>query len=177
MRIEDGKGSRGVAGVNADGRVSVSSETANVDASLDRSDSFVWCSQDIDVVAAGTMLMVRNDDSDKLLVIDKIIITNGDAITRYEGHIITASFTAAGTAVANFNLNTASANVADVTSFANESGNTQGTVIIDVALLVTTSLVIPDPGIILAKGVAFAVDQVSESSAGAVSFFGHFASK
>ena len=176
MRIEDGKGSRGIAGVNADGRVEVSSETASVDAGLDRGDSFVWISQDADIDAADTLLLVRNDDPDKLLVIDKIIITGGNAVSRYEGHIVTASFTAAGTAVANQNLNTASANVAAVTAFGDETGNTQGAVILDVALLATTSLPIENPGIILATGVAFGIDQVTESTAGSAMIFGHFAS-
>ncbi len=177
MRIEDGKGSRGVAGVNADGRVEVSSESANVDASLDRGDSFVWISQDVDIDAADTMLMVRNEDPDKLLVIDKVVVTGGNAASRYECHIITASFTAAGTAVTNQNLNSSSANVAAVTAFGDETGNTQGSVILDLGVGIVTTVQVDNPGIILANGVAFAIDQVTESTAGAAMIFGHFASK
>lgn len=175
MRIEDGKGSGKVAEVDAANRLRTSaavlSETHRV--SLDSGRAFIWTSQDIDVAAAGTMLAVRNDGKEPL-IIDGFIITGGNVISRYECHIVTASFTIAGVAVANFNLNTGSANVADVTAFANESGNTQGTVIYDITAGITITVQVPTPGLVLAQGHTFAIDQVTESDAGNVTIVGHF---
>lgn len=135
---------------------------------------YVWTAQDTDVNAADTLLALRNDGNQKL-VIDRIVVTGGNVASRYEAHIITATYTSAGTAVTGVNLNTGSKNIAqDVTSHADETGNTQGTVFADLAVGITTVLVFETPGLVLANGIALAVDQVTESTAGAVAFWGHF---
>lgn len=177
MRIEDGKGSGKVAEVDAANRLRTSAAALDeiTRVSLDSGSAFIWTSQDTDIDAADTMLLVRND-SEKPLIIDGFIITGGNAISRYECHIVTASFTAAGTAIANFNMNTGSANVANVTAFEDETGNTQGTVIYDITAGVTITVQVPTPGLVLAQGHSFGIDQVTESTAGNVTIFGHFES-
>lgn len=172
MKIED-RNNAGVAAVNVKGELSTRIETALVENGLAQQDSYIWQSQDIAFDAGDTFLLLKNTSSG-LLVIDQIIVTGGDAISRYEIHVGTAATLPVGVAVTGFNLNTSSSNVAPAIAKADETANTQGTVIIDVALLVTTSLVIDNPGIILGGGNWLACDQVAESAAGAVSFTGHF---
>jgi hypothetical protein len=146
--------------------------------SLQKGNAYIAQSQDLNIDASDTLLLLRNDSASPL-VIDQIIVTNGNVASRYEGHIITAAFTAAGTAVVPLNLNTGAASTAHVTCIADETGNTQGTVIYDIAsspTATTPSMVIIQPmGLILARGISFAVDQVAESTAGACSIEFHFA--
>lgn len=176
MEIKDGRGSGYAAAVNERGRVAVDADKVGGD-SAGKGNYFILQSQDLNIDAADTLLCVRNDGNVPF-AIDRMILSTGATWSRYECHIITASFTAAGTAVTPKCLNTGlsgtSALAADLTVKSDETGNTQGAVIYDISLLALTTLVVPTPGLILARGVAFGIDQVTESAAGAASIEGHF---
>lgn len=135
--------------------------------------SFIWTSQDLDIDAADTLLLVRNDSSNPLYI-DYIILSSGNVATRYEIHVVTASFTIAGTTVTGFCLNTALNKVAEATAASDETGNTQGTVIYDVSLLATTTFILPTTGLVLGTNISLGIDQVTESTAGNASIIGHY---
>lgn len=135
--------------------------------------AYMWNSQDQDIDAGDTMLLLKNT-SDTILHITRIIMSAGNAATRYEIHIVTADITPTGTAVTGFNMNTASGNVANAIAKADESVNTQGSVIYDISLLANTTEILPTPGLLLAKNISIGVDQVTESTAGNVCITGHF---
>lgn len=136
--------------------------------------AYAWVSQNLDIDAADTLLLLHNT-ADTNLHINRLIISAGNAITRYEIHIITDATTPVGGAITGFNLNTGSSNVADALAKSDETANSsQGTVIYDISLLARTTLVVETSGLILAKNVAIGVDQVSESDSGNVTIIGHY---
>jgi hypothetical protein len=177
MKITGGTGGAAhEAEVNKHGEVAsrAASEPVAKRMSQLKGEAYVWTSQDADVDAADTLLAVRNNEA-RPLYIDKVVLTGGNATSRYEGHVVTATYTSAGTVVNAFNLNTAySGKSPDVTAHADETGNTQGTVIMDVAVLATTTIVYETPGLILSRNVALAFDQVTESTAGSIQIWGHY---
>ncbi len=140
--------------------------------------SYAWNSQNIDIAAAGTLIALRNDSPDQDLVVTHAIISAGDANTRYEIHKVTAAYTsgtqANGAAILGVPLNPGGGK-APVTCHSDETGNVQvaGNVFMEVTLKITTSIEL-ECGLVLGGGEAIAIDQVTESTAGAAIVFGYF---
>ncbi len=165
-----------VLDVNARGEVLAASTVTPeiIKTGLATGDSYIWHSQDLDVAAGGTLLAVRNDSANQRLVITRILITGGNATSRYEIHRVNVAYTATGTDVVGMNLANRGAN-ADVSADANETQNSQvaANVFMEAALTAVKSVDLK-VGIVLGKGDALVCDQVTESTAGAVTFFGYF---
>lgn len=147
-------------------------------AAIDRGDAYVFHAIDADVVAGDTMLALRNDSPTRKLVIERIVVINGNVATLYAIHLITAAFTAAGTAVAGVNMNGLSnkSAAALATAIHDETGNTQGAILQDVGagVAVETYDVPGLVGLVLAPGTAIGIDQVTESTAGSASIYAYF---
>ncbi len=162
--------------VNSDGQALA--QASVTDELVASNQSYAWNSQNIDIAAAGTLLAVRNDSPDQDLVIDRMIISAGDANTRYEIHKVTAAYTSAtqanGAAINGVPMGPGGGKAA-ATSHSDETGNAQvaANVFMEVTLLITTTLEL-QVGLVLGGGEAIAVDQVTESTAGAVIVFGYF---
>lgn len=162
------------ADVNEQGQLLVSSSQtpAIIQAALEGR-AFVWHSQDLNIDAADTMLSVRNDSATHDLVIDRIQITGGNAVSRYEVHKITANAAfSTGSIILAMDLGN-TGKVPDASAFTDDEGNTQGTVFMETAVAATTTIEL-DCGIVLGKTQILAVDQVSTNTAGAATFFGYF---
>ena len=175
LQIEDGKGSGRKAEVNDEFQLVVRAiaEAEIESVSEVQGKSYIWTSQDLNIAAAETLLLVKNDAAEPLHI-SQIIFSSGNVATRYEVHIVTADITPAGGAATGFNMNTNSGNVAVATAKSNETANTQGTVIYDVSLLATTTFTLHTDGLLLAKNISLGIDQVAESTAGNVTIVGHF---
>lgn len=172
--VEDGQGSGQKQGVDSEfrGKTAATTKTA-LDYWAGKGRAYSWNSLDIDIDAADTLLLVKNDSSASLYI-DYMIISAGNVATRYEVHIPAAEVTVTGTVVVGFNLNTGSSNVATATAASDETNNTQGTIIYDISLLPTTTLVVLTTGLILSEDKSVGIDQVTESTAGNVTIYGHY---
>lgn len=143
--------------------------------------AFSWNAITENLAAAGTALLVRNNSGTKYLVIEKIYVYS-DVATSVDVHLVTADFTAAGTAVTGVALNKAKSAVADATAYANETGNTQGDIIVT---LHTQELTTAQEGfdynlngaVILGDNQAIGVDIVEDSAAFECTIFGYFIDK
>lgn len=146
-----------------------------------KGEAFAWNAISADIAAAATALLVRNDSATKYLVIEKIYVY-ADAATAVDIHLVTASFTAAGTAVTGVALNKTKSSVADATAYANETGNTQGDIIVT---LHTQELTTAQEGfdydlngaVILGHDQAVGVDLVADTAAFECTIFGYFIDK
>ena len=128
MRITGDTGNN--AGVNDDLQLQTRAVSVSAihEASLN-GQAFSWNTPTYDPDALDTALLVRNDSSTKKLVIEKVYF-RCDTATAFDIHIVTASFTIAGTnAVTGVCLNQSSPTVADATAYGDETGNTQGSII------------------------------------------------
>src|SRR3989304_3225358 len=114
-KIESGTGNGFEAEVTSLHALVVSAEPEIFRASL-RGDAYIWTAPTADIDATDTIIAVRNDSTTRDLVITKIIIAGGNAISLYSIHYITAAYTSAGTAVVGRNLNTGSINAAPAAS-------------------------------------------------------------
>jgi len=174
MRIEGQDGS--VLEVTPQGEVLVKGDRWA--AAVDRGDAYIFHSQDENIAAAGTMIALRNDNPTRKLVIDRVLVINGNVATRYEVHRLTAAYTSAGDVVEGVNANGAYANIANgqgVTCHANETGETQAEVFMDVGGAVAVATYGPfQLDMKLQAGQAVAVDQVTESDSGAATLFAYF---
>jgi hypothetical protein len=180
-KIEDGTGSGLEAGVNALNELYVVTETPWQKACR-RGDAYLWQNVSADIATGETMILVRNDSSTRLLAIHGIYIGNGNvAATTYDIHYVTTAFTAAGTAVVGVNMNANFGAAVDVTAYADETGNTQGTVLMDYISIVagkgdflTAANASFLDGLVLAGGTALGIDQITESTAGVGGIYGYF---
>ena len=145
--------------------------------------AFSWNAVTYDPDAADTALLVRNDSPTKNLVIERVYF-RCDTATAFDIHIVTASFTIAGTlAVTGVCLNKSSPTVADATAYGDETGNTQGDIILTgyaplaVNAQATTSLpqdVNLAGSVILGQNQAIGVDIVTASTAVECTIVGYF---
>lgn len=139
-------------------------------------EAFIWTNETYDYAAADTVLLVRNDLTNKNLHIWKIKL-HGDTETEVEIHIPTAAFTIAGTAVVGEALNRVlDKNAASyATAKANETGNTQGDVIERVRIKADTDLPIEFAGaVILDADKSIGVDYVTDGGEAHVSIWGYY---
>jgi len=151
------------------------------EASLNGSEAFAWNAVSADIDAADTALAVRNDSNTKYLVIEKLYVWS-DVATAVDVHLITADYTSAGTAVTGVCLNKASPTVADATAHADETGNTQGDIIITLHSneLATDQFAIDydfKGSVILGDNQAIGVDLVANSGAFECTIIGYFIDK
>ena len=176
MSVQIQGGSGNVLDVNKRGEVLAAASVTPeiIKTGLADGDSYIWCSTDINVAAAGTLLAVRNDSSTQRLVITRIIIVGGDVTSRYEIHRVNVAYGATGTDVVGMNLANRGA-IADVAADANETQNAQvaANVFMEAALTTKASVDLR-VGIVLGYGDALVCDQVAESTAGSCTFFGYF---
>ena len=173
MQIEDGQGTGSLVGVDQH-RIKTSSRSQNRMwyESIDNGQAFTWANATYDYAAADTILAVQNDSTTKKLHIHEIHIC-GDTETAFTIHV-PKNVTMAGTVVTGVNLNRTSANVAEATAKANETGNTQANVIYRSILLAKTKQVISTPGLVLGKNDTIAVDLVTDGGAAYVVVFGFY---
>jgi hypothetical protein len=131
MRIEDGSGGGSYAAVTSDNQLQTRAVQISAlhDACLN-GDAYAWNAISADIDATDTALLVRNDSSTRYLVIEKVYVYC-DVATAIDVHVIpNSTFTAAGTAVTGVNLLAGSGKTADATALADETGNTQGSIIV-----------------------------------------------
>ena len=130
MLIDDGTGRGYRARVDEDHRLLTlaTTESAMSHAARVHATAYSWVIVSYDFDAGDTILLVRNDSPTLLLYIDYAwawIKTDGAILLQHP----TAAFTGAGTAVVGANLNTLSGVAADASAWADETGNTQGTIL------------------------------------------------
>lgn len=135
--------------------------------------SYNWSSDIVSVDANDTVLLVKNT-SDTHLHIEYVEIANGSTASEYTVHLPTVEVTPAGTTVEGTNLNTASTNVADADAKSDETNNAQGIVISTRWLAVDRNVVIPTPGLILAKNKSIGIDVVATVTETAATVVGHY---
>ena len=182
MQVLDGKGRGYNAEVNSDNQLVTRAVSISAlhQASLN-SEAFAWNAVTADIAGAETALCVRNDSSTKYLVIDKLYVYS-DVPTAVDVHLVTANFTAAGTAVVGVCLNKASATIADATAKADETGNTQGDIILTLHTpeLTTAAESVSydfEGAVILGDDQAIGVDIVADSAAFECTIIGHYIDK
>lgn len=143
--------------------------------------AFAWNAISADIAAAATALAVRNDSTTEYLVIEKLYVYS-DVATAVDVHLVTATYTSAGTAVTGVCLNKAKATVASATAHANETGNTQGDIIITLHTpeLTTSAESVEyefNGGVILGQNQAIGVDLVADSAAFECTIIGYYIDK
>lgn len=162
--------------INSEGQAPVDVRSEFQRISEDKGEAFIWTNETYDYAAADTILLVRNDRTDKKLYIEKIAL-HGDTQTEVEIHVPTASFTIAGTAVVGECLNRAMDKDATVyaTAKADETGNTQGDVIERVRIKADTDYPVNfDGALILDSNKSVGVDYVTDGAEAHVSIWGYF---
>ena len=165
--------SNNLAEVSSEGSVHVAGWDALLENALTKGDAYVWTSQDANIAAGGTMLIVRNDSKTQRLAIVRVEVTNGNVATRYEIHKVTAAYTPDDDTGDEINLG-GTGKKAPVSKTADDAGNTQGTVFAEIGAGVAVETYHRDTFLVLNEGEAIGVDQVTASTAGAVSIYGYF---
>jgi len=137
-------------------------------------DAYVWTRETAAFSALDTLLCVRNDNSSKTLHIEKVIVESSHTSTEIEIHRITTAYTNAGTAVVGTNLKPGGS-AADATGTADETGNTQGTVIERRILRAYTPLIIDFKGTVeLGNAQAIGIDSTLGDDVVYASIWGYF---
>ena len=142
-------------------------------------DAYSWNAVSADIDATDTALLVRNDSSSRLLVIEKLYVWS-DVATAVDVHFTNgAAFTPAGTAVTGVNLNRSLVKVADATAKADETANTQGNIFLTLHSneLATDQFGIDydfKGGVVLGKNGCIAADIVAEPTAFECTIIGYF---
>ena len=174
MRIEDGTGNGYSVKVTSDKmlRTYAQVESEMSHQSESHGMAYSW-SHAYNYTGVDTILWLRNDNTTKNLVIQKIIIA-GDTSTQFTIHSPTGT-TQLGTAVTGVNLNRGSGNVALATAIGDETGNTQANIIGTGFIIGSTTTIMPvDGGIILQYLDEIAVDFVTTGAMGAVTIIGYY---
>jgi len=148
-------------------------ETSLEHESEENGSGYNWSSGTVDIDAADTVLLIKND-SDTNLHIECVKIANGSLSSAYLVHLPTTEVTVTGSTVTGTNLNTTSSNVADATAASDETNNSQGNVLATVFLAADSNNSVETPGLILGKNKSVAVDVVNNVVESAVSIIGHF---
>ena len=162
--------------VNSKGQAMVDRRSEFERVSEDSGEVFIWTCETYDYAAADTILLVRNDRTDKDLHILKVVL-HGDTETEVEIHVPTVAFTIAGTAVVGEALNRSLDRDATTyaTAKANETGNTQGDVIERKRIKADTDMEVNlDGAVILGSNQAIGIDYVTIGAEAHVSIWGYF---
>ncbi len=137
--------------------------------------AYIWTSLPYSSAAGDTILAVTNTSTSRILHPTHMHINNGATATAYQIHLITAAYTSAGTEVVGVKMNTASPHDAEAEGYADETGNSQGTIISTVYMPVDSCRIVDFRGIDLGQGTAIAIDVVENAiSEVSVSLFGHY---
>ena len=139
-------------------------------------EAFVWHNATYDYIAADTVLLVQNVHASKKLHIWKIHL-HGDTETEVQIHVPTVSFTIAGTAVVGQGLNRALDKdaTAYATAKANETGNTQGDIVVRRRIKADTDDDVDFEGaLILGTNQSVGVDYVTEGAEAHVDIWGYY---
>jgi len=174
--IDDGKGRGYKAEVNKDNELVVRSiaEFHLEDASHDRGDAYSWDSTELNIDIGDTMLFVQNT-SDKILVLDRLILNGSNVICTWDVGIGSATTTPTGTVVTAVNLNRIfSAQAPDATSFSDETAVADASLVFRFKTPIDNTLVTAMAGIVLGKNHYIQVNQETESTSGSAILIGHF---
>ena len=135
--------------------------------------AFSWSNVSYDYAALDTILLVKNEDPDRLLRIGPVWIA-GNAATEFIVHCpVCAAPT--GTALTGVNLDRRSINVAKATAIATETTNTQANVIMRSRGLANFSFAFDFYGaLVLGEDQCVAVDFVDEGTAASVTVIGYY---
>src|SRR4030042_4142850 len=176
--IKDGKGRGYQAEVNRNQQLEVAAKVKSALAlASERGDAFAWTAATADLAAADTALLVANTSQTKKLHITKVYVYS-DVPSRLQIHL-PAFPTLAGTAVTGVCLNKSLNKTAEASAYADETGNTQGSII---NVLVSNELT-TDPfavawdfegAVILGYHDCIAVDVVGDSAAFDCSIEGYY---
>lgn len=181
MDLKDGKGRGYIAEVNKRQQLEVAASVEEEFKYISENygEAFIWTIETYDYDAEDTILLVRNDRSDKNLHVFKIVL-HGDTETEVEIHVPTASFSIAGTEVVGQALN----RVLDkngtnyATAKADETGNTQGDVVVRVRIKADTDYKVPMEGaLILGDSQSVGVDYATVGAEAHVSIWGYYKDK
>ena len=175
IHIEDGTGQGYIAKVDDNNHLNTHSVTENEChfISDEKGYTFSWSNVSYDYDAGDTILLVRNDDTDRHLHICYIDIS-GDTNTEVVIHC-PDNITPAGTTVTAVNLNRMSGNTANATAKADENTNSQGNIIWRGRILANTvKRVTFDACVILGYHDSIAIDFVTNGGAADVDIIGYF---
>ena len=177
MIIEDGSGNGFKAKVDSDKRVQTKSVVVQTltDAILEGW-GFSWVFTGYNYDAADTVFFLRNDDKDKLLIVDAIELYC-DTATKVQVHI-PANPTAAGTAITGTNLNRSSNRAPEATAKQDETGNTQGTIIKNTYIAANglLNLLRENECVVLQQNQCIGVDLVTVGTMAYGQIIGHYVS-
>lgn len=137
--------------------------------------AFSWTSTDYDYDAGDTILLVQNTSSTSTLYITDIYMYTDTATLATIHATDGATFTLAGTSITGVNLNRKSGKVADASAFRDETGNTQGSVILNVRLGTNAMNHVTFEGALaLGNANEVAVDYVTAGTAAVVTILGYY---
>ena len=123
--------------------------------------------------AADTILWLRNDDTEKHLKIDTILISGTSIRTEFTIHS-PVNAVPAGTTVTGVNLNRGAGRVAQATAVRDETNNTQANVLVSGTVSDNTIPIELRGAVILDYLDCIAVDMVTATTIGAVTILGFF---
>ena len=174
LQIESGVGNSNQAEVTDKNmlRTFAMTETHAAYESYSAGDAYTW-SASYNGGAADTILWLRNDDTTKDLIIDKVIIANSSTLTQFSLHS-PANATPAGTTVVGVNLNRKVGKIALATAVQDETNNTQANVIASGMIKGATIMMPVDGVIVLGYHDCLAVDFVTASTIASVTFRGFY---
>lgn len=136
--------------------------------------AYCWFAPTINVDVGDTLLFIKNL-SDTPLILDRMNIIPGNVDSNYNIHLGRLTTTPTAINITGTNLNPNFGDVADVHATTDEDLVADGTLVEAVHVLTATATHHHQlTGIILTKGVYVQINQESESTAGAVSIYGHF---
>ena len=155
-------------------RVQAVSESELEDASS-MGRAFCWNSADTDIDIGDTRLFIKNT-SDKFIKLQRAIFTSSNVACKWSIGLGAATTTPTGTAITAVNMNEVySTNTYDYLAFDDETAVADATLMFQIATpLALDSRVVPLDGIILGKNQYLQINQITESTSGRVTVFGHF---
>jgi hypothetical protein len=175
MIIQDGTGKGRMAKVNVDNQLHTYAVTNPrfADAAARYSLAFSWSNVTYDFTAGDTILLVKNEDPDRLLRVGPVWIS-GDVATEFIIHCPVV-VTPTGTAVVGVNLDRRSNNVAKATAIGDETTNSQANVIHRGRGIANFAFNIDFQGaLVLGEDDCVAVDLVAEGAAANVTILGYY---
>ena len=131
--------------------------------SRDNGLAFSWANIPYSSSANDTILIVKNTSSTQKLYITDVDINIGATASRMDVHLVTSDYSSAGTAVTGVNLNTGSSNSASAEAYADETGNTKGSILKYVYCAADTHTPLDLRGVILIEDDALGVDVIENS--------------
>ena len=180
MKINDGTGGGHDARVDINKHLNTRSFTNDMAhwVSKEKGQAYIWTGDTYNYDAADTILLLRNDATDKNLIITDIWI-RGDTETDADIHFTSgAAFTPTGTAVTGVNLNRNSTNTAEATCIRDETANTQGNVFLALRISADTEYHVDTKGmVILGYHNSIGVDFVTDGGEAYVSIAGYYEDK